>query len=323
AARCGGGGGTHTMSDVPLAFRALGKAPAFALTTIGTLGLAIGASAAIFTLVDTILLTPLPYPDPDRLVMLQGSAPGTEPGDQFGLSTEFLIEYDKSADLLEGVASFNTFTSTLRTDDRVDRVLMSNPTLSLFETLGVQPLIGRLPTVEDADRVALLSHGLWMDWFAGDPNVIGRSYFMAGRTRTVIGVMPPDFDFPREDITLWFPDPILTAASTGQAQIRPGNFGLQLVARVKPGVAREQLIAQLDLIAKRLPEQYGGSPAYAEIIQRFTSLVVPLREQLLGSLAGPLWILLGATGLLLLIACANVTNLFLARAEARRGDVAI
>jgi putative ABC transport system permease protein len=314
---------THMMSEVRLALRALRKAPAFTLTAIGTLGLAIGASAAIFTLVNAILLTPLPYADPDRLVMLRGSAPGTDIGESFGLSTEFLIEYHENADLLEGVASYNTFTSTLRTDERVDRVSMSSPSLAMFEMLGVQPLIGRLPTVEDADQVALLSHGLWMDWFAGDPNVLGRSYSMAGRTRTVIGIMPPDFDFPREDITLWIPNPIIVAASTGQAQIRPGSFGLPLVARVKPGVDPDALIAQLDLIASRLPEEYGGSPAYAEIIERFTPQVVPLREQLLGSLAGPLWILLGATGILLLIACANVANLFLARAEAKRGDVAI
>ena len=122
---------------------------------------------------------------------------------------------------------------------------------------------------------------------------------------------------------LWMPNPIVAAAGTGQAQIRPGNFGLPLVARVKPGVAREQLVAQLDLIAKRLPEQYGGTPAYAQIIDRFTSLVVPLREQLLGSLAGPLWILLGATGILLLIACANVANYSSRVREARRADVAI
>ena len=138
------------------ALRALRKAPAFTLTAVGTLGLAIGASAAIFTLVDAVLLAPLPYPDPDRLVMLQGSAPGTDVGEQFGLSTEFLIEYHENADLLEGVASYNTFTSTLRTDERVDRVAMSNPSLSLFEMLGVAPQLGRLPTVEDADRVALL-----------------------------------------------------------------------------------------------------------------------------------------------------------------------
>ena len=308
------------MTQVGPALRALRKAPAFTLTAVGTLGLAIGASAAIFTLVDAILLTPLPYPDPDRLVMLRGSAPGTDIGDDFGLANEFLVEYHENADLLEGVAAYNTFTSTLRTDQRVDRVLMSSPSLPLFEMLGVPPLLGRLPAVEDADDVALLSHGLWLEWFDGDPNVLGRSYSIAGQARTVIGVMPPDFDFPREDITLWIPSPI---PSSGEAQIRPGNFGLPLVARVKPGVEPETLIAQLDTIASRLPEKYGGSATYVEIIERFTPRVVPLEEQLLGSLAGPLWILLGATGLLLLIACANVANLFLARAEARRSDIAI
>jgi putative ABC transport system permease protein len=304
------------------ALRALRKAPAFTLTAIGTLGLAIGASAAIFTLIDATLLEPLPYRDPDRLVMLQGSAPGTDVGEEFNLSTEFLIEYQENADLLEGVASFNAFTSTLRTDERVDRVLMSNPSLSLFETLGVEPQLGRLPVAEDADRVALLSHDLWIEWFGGDPNVLDRSYSIAGQTRTVIGVMPPDFDFPSEDITLWFPNPIVLAASLGQAQVRPGNFGLPIVARVKPGVTPEALIAQLDTIASRLPDEYSGSNTYREIIERFTPRLVPL-DEFLGQPAGPLWILLGATGILLLIACANVANLFLARSEGRRGDVAI
>lgn len=311
------------IREIKLALRALRNAPAFALTSIGTLGLAIGASAAIYTLVDAILLEPLPYREPDQLVMLRGSAPGTDLGDEFDLAPEFFIEYLENADLLEGVGAYNGFTSTLRADERVDRVLMSNPTLSLFETLGVEPLIGRLPTVDDLDRVALLSYDLWMDWFGGDADVLGRSYFMAGQMRTVIGVMPPDFDFPRETVRLWFPSPLATAVSTGQTQIRPGNFGMPLVARVKAGVSREALIAQLDTIASRLPEKYGGAPRYAEIIERFTPVVVPLEESLLGPLARPLWILLGAAGILLLIACANVTNLFLARAEGRRGDVAI
>jgi putative ABC transport system permease protein len=311
------------IGEVRLALRALRKAPAFALTAVGTLGLAIGASAAIFALVDSILLTPLPYSNPDRLVMLRGSAPGTDIGDDFGLSTEFLIEYQENADLLDGVASYNMFTSTLRTDERADRVLMSSPTPSMFTMLGMQPLIGRLPVVEDLDRVVLLSHGLWIDWFDGDPNVLGRSFSVAGQMRTVIGVMPPDFDFPVESVTLWVPNPVAVAVANGQTQIRPGNFGLPLVARVKPGVAPEALIAQLDTIASRLPEKYGGSPAYAQIIERFTPRVVPLQQMLLGSLAGPLWILLGATGILLLIACANVANLFLVRAEAGRADVAI
>jgi predicted permease len=314
---------TDAAGEVRLALRALRKAPTFALTAVATLGLAIGASAAIFALVESILLTPLPYSDPDRLVMLRGSAPGTDVGEDFGLSTEFLLEYQENADLLDGVASYNTFTSTLRTDERVDRVLMSSPTPSLFTMFGVQPQIGRLPVAEDLDGVALLSHDLWLEWFDGDPSVLGRSYSIAGRMRTVIGVMPPDFDFPVESITLWFPNPVAVAVASGQTQIRPGNFGVPLVARVKSGVAPEALIAQLDTIASRLPEKYGGSPAYREIIERFTPRVVPLQQQLLGSLAGPLWILLGATGILLLIACANVANLFLVRAEAGRADVAI
>jgi predicted permease len=311
-----------TIKAIGLALRALRKAPAFTLTAVGTLGLAIGASAAIFTLVDALLLEPLPYADPDRLVVLRGSAPGTDIGDEFLLANEFLIEYGENADLLESIASYNSFTSTLRTDERVDRVLMSNPSLSLFETLGVAPQLGRLPTVEDGERVALLSHDLWMEWFGGDPNVLGRSALIAGQQRTIIGVMPPDFDFPSESTTLWFPNQIVLAASLGQAQIRPGNFGLPLIARSKPGVAPEAVIAQLDVIASRLPEKYGGSPTYREVIERFTPRLIPLAE-VIGAIARPLWILLGATGILLLIACANVANLFLARSEGQRGDVAI
>jgi predicted permease len=200
---------------------------------------------------------------------------------------------------------------------------MSAPSLSLFEMLGVQPRLGRLPVAEDGADVALLSHDLWIDWFGGDPNVLGRSASIAGGTRTIIGVMPPDFDFPREDILLWFPNPQLRDLAADPAELTPGNFGLPIVARVRPGVEPEALVAQLDLIASRLPEQYGGSPTYREIIERFTPLVVPLEQQLLGPLAGPLWILLGAAGILLVIACANVANLFLARMERQRREVAI
>ncbi len=203
------------------AVKSLAKAPAFTLTAVGTLGLAIGASAAIFTLVDTILLDPLPYPDPDRLVMLRGLGAGHRRRRGFGLSTEFSSNIKENADLLEGVATYNTFTSTLRTDERVDRVWMSSPTLSLFETLGVQPLIGRLPDAEDGDRVALLSHDLWMEWFAGDPNVLGRSYSSPGQQRTVIGVMPPGFRFSEREITLWFP--IRSPRRRGGRRDQPGQ----------------------------------------------------------------------------------------------------
>lgn len=291
----------------------------FTLTAVGTLGLAVGASAAIFTLVDSVLLNPLPYGETDRLVVIKGSAPGTDLGEEFDLSPEFLVQYRQEADLLEDVASYDLFTNTLRTGDRVGRVLMSNPSLALFRILAVMPELGRLPVKEDGAHVAVISHRLWLDWFDGDPRVIGRSFSIAGAMRTVIGVMPPDFDFPTNDCLLWFPNTV----GLDNEEIAPGNFGMPLVARVRAGVQREELVAQLDLIAGRLPEQYGGSPAYAEIISRFTPLVVPLRDELLGPVEGPLWILFGATAILLGIACANVANLFLARDDGQRHATAI
>jgi putative ABC transport system permease protein len=306
------------LRDIRQALRALAKTPSFTLTAVGTLGLAIGASAAIFTLVDTVLLDPLPYTDADRLVVLEGSAPGTDLEEE-DLAPEFLIEFMEQADLLENIAAYTMFTNTLRTDQRVERVWMSSVTLSLFETLGVTPRLGRLPTPEEGELAAVLSHKLWMEWFGGDPNVLGRSYSIADKMRTVVGVMEPDFDFPSENALLWIPNPLGLVGT----EITPGQFGLSIVARVRSGVDREALIAQLDLIAGRLPEKYGGSPAYAEIIERFVPRVVPLEEDLLGPLAGPLWILLGAMAILLVIACANVANLFLARTERLRRDIAI
>lgn len=306
------------LSEFRQALRALAKGPAFILTAVGTLGLAIGANAAIFTLVDTVLLDPLPYPDADRLVVLKGSAPGTDLGDEFNLAPEFLIDYQKEAALLENVASYGFNTYTLRAEERVERVWMSTPSLSLFETLGVTPELGRVPTLEEGSQTAVISHWLWQEWFGGDPSVIGRSYSIAGVMRTVVGVMPPEFEFPSEAIAVWLP----TNFGTDTA-ITPGQFGLPLVARVRPGVEPSALVAQLDLIASRLPELYGGGSAYSEIIEHLTPRVVPLKEELLGPLAGPLWILLGAMSILLVIACANAANLFLARAERQRRELAI
>ena len=310
---------SDTLRGFRQALRGLLKAPVFTLTAVGTLGLAIGANAAIFTLVDTVLLDPLPYRDADRLVVLKGSAPGTRLGEDFNLAPEFFVEYREQADLLESVASLNFNTYTLRVNERVERVWMSNASLSLFETLGVMPQLGRLPTPEEGSQAAVISHRLWQDWFGGDPSVIGRSYSMAGALRTVVGVMPMGFDFPSEDVLLWIPNGLDAAG----AAISPGQFGLRLVARVRPGVEPEALVAQLGLIASRLPEQYGGPTTYAEIIERFVPRVVSLKEELLGQLEGPLWILLGAMSILLLIAGANVANLFLVRAERRRRDLAI
>ncbi|HEX2465147.1 MAG TPA: ABC transporter permease, partial [Thermoanaerobaculia bacterium] len=169
------------------ALRSLRRSPAFVALTVSTLGLAIGATAGIWSVLDTVLLDPLPYPHADRLVVLMGTAPGSDLPEEFPLAPEFYLQYREQADLLDGVAIFDSFTSTLRTEDRVERIRMSMPTADLFDTLEVRPILGRLPAPEDEDRVAVISHTLWLGWFGGDPAVIGRTYQMAGAPRTVIG----------------------------------------------------------------------------------------------------------------------------------------
>src|SRR6185312_8374038 len=192
-------------------------------------GLALGANAGIFSIVDAVLLRPLPFPRPDRLVYIGGTAPGSDLPSEFDLPAEFFLQYRDQSKLLEGLAPYDDFTNTLRVGDRAERVRMAVSTPSLFPVLGVAPVLGRVPVPEDEDRVALLSYGLWRSWFGGDTAVIGRSYYIGGTQRTVIGVMGPDFRFPVDGVTLWIPDVIRPDS------IEPGGFGMPLVGRLRPG----------------------------------------------------------------------------------------
>ena len=213
------------MSHIRYALRSLRRSPAFVLLTVTTLGLAIGAVAGIWSVVDHVLLDPLPFPQPDRLVDLSGTAPGSDLPEEFPLAPEFYMAYAERADLLESIAVWNSFTSTLRTDDRVERIRMSNPSQSLFATLGVKPLLGRLPTPEDEDQVAVISHTLWNTWFGADPAVVGRTYQISGSNRTVIGVMDPEFRFPNDETMIWFP-----FVMREEDVATPGRFGIPRVA---------------------------------------------------------------------------------------------
>ena len=219
------------IRDLRLAVRSLVRSPGFAAVTVVTLGVAIGVNAGIFSVVDAVLLKALPYADADRLVYVAGSAPGSDLPDEFGLSAEFYVQYKEQSELLDGISFYNTFTNTLRVGDRTERVWMSGPTYDVFETLGVKPILGRLPTEDDTD-VILLSHALWASWFGSDPNVLGQSYYAAGGMKTVIGVMGPDFWFPNDQVLLWVPR---VQRDDG---ITPGRFGQPLVARLAPGAPR-------------------------------------------------------------------------------------
>lgn len=299
------------------AFRSLLRTPGFALLAIGTLGLAIGANTGIFTVVEKVLLDPLPFEESDRLVVLRGTAPGTDLPEEFNLPGEFFVEYSENSELLSDLATYNSFTNTLRVEDRVERVRMSVPAHSLFETLGARPLFGRLPVPEDESDVLLISHGLWTTWFGADPDVLGRTVYAAGEDRTIIGVMEPDFWFPNDGTLLWIP------RTLRPEQIRPGGFGQPLVARLADGASAEALATELGMLARRLPDRFGGSANYSQMIEQFRPTIQPLETELLGDVSGPLWILLAAMGIVLIIACANVANLFMVRAERRQGDLAV
>ncbi len=308
---------SHWIQDLQHAGRTLRRTPGFTLLAVLTLGLAIGVNTGIFSVVDTVLLSPLPYSQTDRLVFIAGAAPGSDLPPEFPLAPEFFVQYREQSQLIEEIATFNSFTNTLRAGDRIERVRMSSPTASLFDTLGVQPMLGRLPVPEDEEGVMVISHALWTTWFGSDPGILGQRFSAAGEDRTVIGVMGPNFWFPNRGTLLWIPQVVRSA------EIQPGRFGQPLVARLAPGTNLDALSRELTSLARRLPERFGGSANYARTIEQFLPVVRPLATQLLGAIAGPLWILFGAVTIVLLIACANVANLFMVRAEQRQSELAV
>lgn len=305
-------------SELRKAARTLGRTPGFTVVVVGMLGVAIGAMSGMFSVVNTVLLDQLPYANPERLVYISSSAPGSQLPAEFEASPEFFIQYQEQSKLLEDVATTNSFTSTLRSGDRVERVRMSWPTNSMFSTLGVTPALGRLPVDSDESRTVVISDAMWADWFGRDPSVIGRTVWASGVDRTIIGVMRPEFRFPRNDVQLWI------SSTIKPADIKQvGDFDYPVIGRLKPGVTMEALADELTTLASRAPERFGDAPGYARTVALHRAVVKPLAEQMVGSVAQPLWVLLAATGIVLLIACANVVNLFLVRTEGRHRELAV
>ena len=307
-----------TGRDLRHAWRSLLRTPGFLVASVGTLSLAIGAVAGMFNVVNTVMLKPLPFPAPDHLVFLMGTAPGSDLPKRYDPGNEFYVHYKENSKLLAGLFTFNYGTSTFRAGDRVERIPMSWASNDMYATLGVRPQLGRLPVSADNDDAAVISDQMWSRWFGRDRSVIGKWYFVDDSLKQIIGVMPPEFRFPDDKTMLWISGEIRPEV------VRAGNRGAPTVARMKPGVTPDQLAVELTQLAKQLPARFGGPQSYARLIGQHRTLVVPILDRIVGpTLRTSLLVLLGAVTLVLLIACANVANLFMVRTESRRRDLTV
>ncbi|AHG93723.1 permease (plasmid) [Gemmatirosa kalamazoonensis] len=307
------------------AIRALRRAPTFAVVAFATLALGIGAATAIFTLLDRIVIRPLPYPRAERLLHLGTSWPGVKPGEEYGISTYMYHRFRQGARTLEELGLFQPDVYTLPAANGLDaeRVLGVDASASLFHVLGIRPALGRLFTVEEQlpndAGVVVISHGLWQRRFGGERSVIGRAVDVGGRLVRVIGVLPPGAKLPESEAEIWEPlhlDP---------ADPPRNHHTFHAIGLARDGVPVERARAELDALTHRIvadfPNVYGE-----KFLARtgFGFVLRSLRDEVVGPKAARvLWILFASVGLVLVIAAANVANLVLVRVEARRRDVAV
>jgi putative ABC transport system permease protein len=311
------------FADLRYSFRQLHKSPAFTLAAILTLALGIGANTAVFSVVNAVILRPLPYPEPDRLVSVQSRDTRGTPHPT-SLSYPNFFDFRKYSHVFEQMVSYHE--SDFALSGIGMPVHLSGEVVSegLFSLLKIQPALGRgfLPEEEQArQRVVVLSHSLWKEQFSGDPHVIGRSIILDSQPYTVVGVMPADFVFPifATKVKIWTTLARYAGADTGTPLTEQrGARLLDVIARLKPGISVEAAHAQMDSIAAALAKQYPDDD------KNITSTYVrPELERLTGDTRRPRLILLGAVGLVLLIACANIANLLLARTAEREREFAI
>ncbi|MEY2556827.1 MAG: hypothetical protein QOE34_252, partial [Verrucomicrobiota bacterium] len=307
------------LTDLKYALRMLVKTPAFAIIAVLTLALGIGANTAIFSVVDTVLLRPLPFKEPSRIVMVWARYVNDSGGRGVHSFPDYVDLRDQSQSF-SGMAAYTRTAGTLAQADDAQLMEGIAITSEIFDVLGIPPLLGRGFTQEEANdqgaRVVVLTYPLWKRVFGGDPKIVGQQITISSRSHTVIGVMPPGWKFPIEDEHIDYAVPLqnLTAATLNNR----GSHFLSVVGRLKPGVELRQAEAEASAIAGRLSKQYPDTN------MNFTSVaVVSLHSDVVGDVRPALLILLGAVALVLLIACANVANLLLARAASRSREIAI
>ncbi len=311
--------GREWTRELRHAARGLMRSYGFALAAIGTLGLGIGATTAVFSLVDGVILRPLPFAESDRLVTVRHTAPGVGSTDLDMTLGTYLL-YRSRSRALEAAGMYRIMPVNVTGDGPPERVDMGWFTPSTFDVLRAQPLLGRLLRAEDgepgAPPVAVLSHGFWSRRYGGDRGIVGRTIVLDGVGAEIVGVAERGFAFPTDGTEVWIARAIPSVPTFG-------SFSEHVIARLAPGYTAADAESELAALVPLIPEAYPQFSHEDIEASGLTPVVHPLKEYLVANVQRTLWVLLGTVGIVLLIACANVANLFLVRGETRLREVAV